>query len=127
MLKICGDTISKPLELIFKQALVTVTYSYDWKKGNIVPVHKKGNKCLYYYRPVPLLPICGKVFERILFNNMFSFFLENNLITQRQTGFKPAGSCINQLLLITHEIYKSFDYGFEVRSVFFGIKELFSN
>ena len=65
-----------------------------------------------------LLPLCGKVSERILFNNLFNFFLENNLITQKQSGFKPDDSCINQLLSITHEIYKSFGDGFEVRSVF---------
>ena len=71
-----------------------------------------------------LLPICGKVFEKILFN-MFSFFSKNNLITQKQFGFKPSDSCINQLLSITHEIYKSFDDGFEVRSVFLGISKTF--
>ena len=44
MLKICDDTICKPLDLIFKQALIIDTYPSDWKKGNIVPVHKKGDK-----------------------------------------------------------------------------------
>ena len=51
---------------------------------------------------------------------MLSYFLENNLITQKQSGFKPDNSCINQWLRITHEIYISFDDGFEVASVFFG-------
>ena len=47
MLKICGDTICKPLELIFKQALTTGVFSSEWKKGNIVPCYKKGtNKTL---------------------------------------------------------------------------------
>ena len=41
MLKICGDTINKPLELIFEKALITGTYPSHWKKGNIGPVHKK--------------------------------------------------------------------------------------
>ena len=41
---------------------------------------------------------------------MFDFFLENNLILQKQSN-KPGESCINQLLSITHEIYKSFDDG----------------
>ena len=72
-----------------------------------------------------LLPICGKVFERILFNNTFSFFLENNLITQKQSGFKPGHSFINRFLSITHEVYKSFDDGFEVRSVFLDISKAF--
>ena len=56
---------------------------------------------------------------------MFSFFIENGLISQNQSGFKPGDSCINQLLSITHEIYKSFDDGWEVRGVFLDISKAF--
>ena len=56
---------------------------------------------------------------------MFSFFLTNNLLAAKQSGFKPEDSCINQLLSITHEIYSSFDGGFEVRSVFLDISKAF--
>ena len=56
---------------------------------------------------------------------MFRFFLENKLITPHQSGFKPGDSCINKLLSITHEIYKSFDDGLEVRSVFLYISKAF--
>ena len=41
MLKICGNSIYKPLEIIFRQALLTGMYPSDWKKGNIAPVQKK--------------------------------------------------------------------------------------
>ena len=102
MLKICGDIISKPLELIFKQTFITGSYSFDWRKGNIVPVHNKGNKQnIKNYHPVSLLPICGKVCKRILFNNMFSLFHRKNLTTQKQSRFKPGDSGINQLLSMT--------------------------
>ena len=53
------------------------------------------------------------------------FFLANNLLAPTQSGFKPGGSCINQLLSITHEIYSSFEDGFEVRSVFLDISKAF--
>ena len=56
---------------------------------------------------------------------MFSFFIENGLISQNQSGFKPGDSCINQLLSITHEIYKSFDDGWKVRSAFLDISKAF--
>ena len=102
MLKIWGGTINRPSELILKQALIRSTYPSNWEKGNIVPVFKIGYKeKIRNYRPVSLLPICCKVFEMILFN-MFSFFLENRLIAQKQSGLKPGDSCINQLLSITH-------------------------
>ena len=89
------------------------------KKANVVPVYKKGGKqLLKNYRPTSLVPIAGKIFERILYNNMFEFFAKYNLISHSQSGFKPGDSRINQLLLITHEIYKSFDDGLDVCGVF---------
>ena len=96
------------------------------KKANVVPVHKKGDKqCLKNYRPISLLPICRKILERLIFNEMFRFFIENNLISSNQSGFKLGDYCINQLLSITHEIYKSFDDSSDVRGVFLDISEAF--
>ena len=75
-------------------------------KKQYFPLLQKGDKQnLKNYRSVSLLPICGKFFERLVFNEMFSFFLANNLLGSNQSGFKPGDSCINQLLSITHEIY----------------------
>ena len=56
---------------------------------------------------------------------MLRFFLGNKLISTNHSDFKPGDSCINQLLSITHEIYKSFDDGLEVRSVFLDISKAF--
>ena len=126
MLKICGDIICKPLELIFKQALTTDVFPSEWKKGNIVPCYKKDNKQnLKNYRPASLLPIYRKFSERLIFNEPLSFFPANNFLASNQSGFKPGDSCVNQLLSITHEIYSSFDDGFEVRSVFLDISKAF--
>ena len=96
-------------------------------QANVVPIYKKGDKqCLENYRPVSLLSICGKIFERLIFNEMVRFLIENNLISSNQSGFKPGDSCINQLLSINHEIFKSFDDDFEVRGgVFLDISKAF--
>ena len=56
---------------------------------------------------------------------MFRFLTKNNLIFSNQSGFKPGDTCINQLLSITYEIYKSFDDRFEVRGVFLDISKAF--
>ena len=125
MLQLCGNSICKPLELIFKQSMESGSFPSERKKRNVVPIHKKDDKqCLSNYRPVSLLPICGKIFERLIFNEVFKF-IENEFISPNQSGFKPGDSCTNQLLAITHEIYKSFDEGFEVRGVFVDISKAF--
>ena len=56
---------------------------------------------------------------------MYSFFIENDLISANQSGFKQGDSCINQILSITHEIYQSIDQGYEVRGVFLDISKAF--
>ena len=98
----------------------------EWKKDNIVPIHKKGNKqTLKNYRSASLLPISGKILERLTFNKIFEFFIENKLLSSSQSGFKLGDSCINQLLIITHVIYSSFDAGLEARSAFLDISKAF--
>ena len=80
---------------------------------------------LQNYSLVSLLPICGKILEKLILNEMIEFFIENKLISFSQSGFKLGDSSINQLLSITHEIYSSFDEGLEVRSIFLNIAKAF--
>ena len=86
---------------------------------------KSDKQILENYQPVSLLPICGKVFERLIYNSLFEYFIQSDLISPYQSGFKPGDSCTNQLISITHEIYQSFDDGFEVRGVFLDISKAF--
>ena len=123
MIKICGKSICISLRKYFYECLRTGTFPLEWKKGNVAPIFKKGDKQIY--RPVSLPPIFGKILERLIFQEMFPFFIENKLIAANQSGFKPGDSCINQLIAITHEIYQSFDAGYEVRGVFLDISKAF--
>ena len=87
---------------------------------------RKNNKQeLKNYRPISLLPVSTKMFERLLYESMFKFFTDNNLISQNQSGFKPGDSSTNQLLSITYQIYKWFDDGHEVRSLFLDMCKAF--
>ena len=124
MLKLCDKSIIPPLSLLFQNCIDTRTFPDTWKKSNIVPVHKKGDKQIVdNYRPVSLLPILGKIFERIIFNSIFEYLEENNLLCPNQSGFRPSDSCEYQLLSILHEIYKSFDCNppKDVRGIFLGL------
>ena len=124
MVKICDDFICKPLKLIFQSWLESGKFPSEWRKAKVVPIHKNGDKqILKNYRPISLLPITGKILERLLYDAMFEFFTKNNLISDNQSGFKLGDSCLNQLLSITHEIYQSFDDNLEVRAVFLDISK----
>ena len=58
-----------------------------------------------------------------MFNEIFNFFIENELILWNQSGFKTDGSCVNQLLSITHEIYKSSDDVIKISGIFLDISK----
>ena len=80
MIKLCGISICKSLELFFQNYLRSSKFLSEWEKVNVVPTFKKGEKeCIKNYRPVSLLLVCGKVFEPLLYNNMFSFFFRKQL------------------------------------------------
>ena len=110
MIQICGESIALPLKLLFETALKEKKFPDIWKLANVVPVHKKEEKkLLKNYRPISLLPIFSKIFERVIYNSLFNHFVSNKLFTPSQSGFLPADSCIVQLLSIIHEIQISFD------------------
>ena len=99
MIKLCGQSIVKPLSIIFKNCIDNGIFPDIWKKSNIIPVHKKGDKQIIdNYRPVSLLPICGKIFKKLLFNSIFKFLDDNNHLSSNQSGFRPSDSHEYQLL-----------------------------
>ena len=73
-----------------------------------------------------MLPICGKILERLIYNKMFEFFTDNELISSNQSSFERGDSGVSQLLYITHDIYQSFDDGLEARAVFLDLSKVIS-
>ena len=105
MIKICDESLLKPLLILFKNSLKLSYYPDIWKKSNIIPVHKKnGKQFVNNYRPISLLPIFGKIFEKIIFNRIYDFLLKEELLNPNQSGFRPSDSCINQLLYLQSHI-----------------------
>ena len=79
------------------------------------------------YRPISLLPICGKIFEKVIFDAIYEHLTDNQLLTPNQSGFRPSDSAINQFLYITRRIYAAFEEfpSRETRAVFLGISKAF--
>ena len=125
MLKLCSEAICRPLNIIFKTCLNVGKFLLEWKKVNLVPIHKKDDKRnVKNYRLVSLLLICGKIFERLIYNVMYDFLSDNNLLSPNLSGFRSGDSTINQLLSINHECINSFKKGLEVRGIFLDISRL---
>ena len=122
MRKICDLAIVQPLSLIYEKCIESGKYPSLWKKANVLPIHKKESHQLKKnYRPISMLPICGKLFEKLIFDEIYNHLVKNDLLTPYQSGFHPGDSTINQLLSITYCIctaFEEFPSG-ETRAVFF--------
>ena len=79
------------------------------------------------FRPVLLLPICSRIFEKLIFDSSYDFNDKNNLFNNNQSGLRPNDSCIHQLIAITHNIFSAFDAdpSLEVHRVFLDLSKAF--
>ena len=88
MLKLCDLAVVKPLSIIFRNCVDQNMFPDTWKKVNICPIYKKDDKqVINNYRPVSLLPIYGKIFERLVFNSFFEYLKKHSLLSAHQSGF----------------------------------------
>ena len=91
MIKTSCKSLTLPLKLIFILMFDEGVFPEDWeKKGNVVPIHKKDSKhFIKNYRPISFFPILSKVFERLVFNSLFNYFMQHKLFTHCQSSFIP--------------------------------------
>ena len=106
LLKKTANTVSKSIKSLFKNIGRLHNVPGSWKHGLVSPAFKDGNKSeVKNYRPVTLLNIISKVFEKLV----LKFFAEDllNNITSCQFGFVPRRSVILQLILCLSNIFEN--------------------
>ena len=82
------------------------------KTFKVIPVHKKDSKLDFSnYRPISLLSNVEKILERLMYNRMYNFFSNNNLIYLLQFGFRQKYSTVHALISLTENIRKNLDEG----------------
>ena len=99
MLKICDDAIAELLKILSVNSVNQDVFPSRWKKANVIPVHKNNEKYIVNnYRPVSLLPVASKIFEKAIYNNLLNYIERENLLSINQSNFHASDSCINQLI-----------------------------
>ena len=106
----CAVELSVPIAKLCYLSLEQGIFPKSWKRANIVPIHKKGSKtAASNYRSVSLLPIFGKVLERIVFHQLFSHV--KPVISDVQHGFMPGRSCATNLCTMLHTAWTNISAG----------------
>ena len=89
VVKFTNDTISPLLAVLYNKCMSDGVFPEVLKTGKITPIYKTGNpEDIQNYRPISTLPVFGKIFEKIIYSRLYSFFLSKNIITDCQFGFR---------------------------------------
>ena len=101
VIKLSDAALVVPLKIIFANCLRCSLFPQIWKCANVLPVHKKNEKNLKEnYRPISLLPIFGKILEKLIYDSLYSHLVSCELLNPNQSAFRPGDSTINQLMSI---------------------------
>jgi hypothetical protein len=104
--------ISVPLSIIINQSLRTGIFPDKLKIAKILPLFKKDCNALFdNYRPISLLPCCSKIFERVVYNQLYEYFDTNKLFYFSQHGFRSRHSTETATLEFIDKIMTHLDNG----------------
>ena len=126
VVKKVNNIISKPLCAIFNLSLSTGIVPEKLKIAKVIPVFKKGAKYnVSNYRPISVLPIFSKILEKCMYNRLFNFLNQFNIICNNQFGFRPKHSTSSALLSFIDNVVKSLDNKEVLLSLFLDLSKAF--
>ncbi|KAI8484255.1 hypothetical protein Bbelb_380400 [Branchiostoma belcheri] len=100
------------------------TWSHPSRQGNVV--HKRDSKSNpSMYRPISLLSNISKVMEAVVQTELQKYLLQNNIISDRQFGFRPHHSTADILTILSQHWSNALDNGYEVCLIALDIKGAF--
>jgi ribonuclease P/MRP protein subunit RPP40 len=126
VLKEVKENIVDSIYKIFSFSLSTGSVPDDWRRANVVPIHKKGDKSNYEnYRPISLTSVIGKFLESIIAEQITKYLDDNKLIRETQHGFRRHRSCLTNLLEFFHSMLLEYDKNRAVDIIYLDFKKAF--
>ena len=112
LIKDAGPSMATNLSIIFNKSMESGIFPQLLKTAKVIPVYKAESKMIESnYRPISLLPIIGKLFEKLICKRISSFIQKYNILYSRQFGFQSGKSTEHALIDIQDQILKSLEKG----------------
>ena len=120
------DALIKPTKHIFDLSLNKGIFPDKLKVARVTPIFKAGEKeRVSNYRPISVLNCFSKILERIMYNRLYSFLVENNILYDKQFGFQNKHSTEHAILQLTNQILQSFSQDKFTIGVFIDLSKAF--
>ena len=127
LIKECKDSLTKPLEILFKKSMENSQIPKIWKQGNVTAIFKNGKKTkAENYRPISLTSVPGKLLERLIRDEIVKQMEVNNLFSAAQHGFVTGKSCSTQFILeLMEELTEALDSNEDVNIIYLDFAKAF--
>ncbi|MCP4485226.1 MAG: reverse transcriptase family protein, partial [Flavobacteriaceae bacterium] len=125
-MKLALPLIENSLAFLFNTSIQTSQFPKVWKVARVTPIFKGGEKTdKSNYRPISVLPVISRLFEKLIFDQLYQYLNEKDLISHNQSGFRRLHSTLTCLLKNTDDWYSGMDLGQLVGLVFIDLKKAF--
>ena len=125
-LKIAAVIVAPSLTQIFNKIISTGIFPTDWKLAKVTPIFKKGKKDeMNNYRPIPVISVVAKIFEKLIFEQLYEYLNNNNLISASQSGFRTLHSTLTALIETVDNWSINIDNGLLNGVIFINLKKAF--
>ena len=110
LIKMNEDIFSRLIFQNLNQSLINGDFPHCLKQAEVIPVFKKEEKLdKSNYRPVSILPVISKIYERLMYDQMYKYF--DQIFSKFQCGFRKGFSTQNCLLYMIENWKESLDQG----------------
>ena len=126
LIKFCSAELNSILTHLINTSLTEGCFPDSLKVAKIIPVHKAGDsKCVANYRPISVLSVISKIFEKVVCCRLNNYITENAILHENQYGFRPKLSTTLALLHLVDGLSQSIDDGKITAGVFIDLAKAF--
>jgi len=125
-LKIASCIVSEWLSIFFKKCMTIGEFPGSWKIAHITPIPKAYSpSSSSEYRPISVLPVLSKLFEKVLYHRVYSYLTDHNLFDKRQYDLRENHSADLAITTIYDELLRNFDNKLISCSLFLDLSKAF--
>ena len=126
IVKLCKNELVSVLTLIINQSITTGIFPNQFKTARVSAIYKKGEKDLFEnYRPISILPALSKILERVLHDQLSTYFTKNDLFFNSQYGFRRHHSTELAALELIDQIIRNLEARKPYISLFMDLSKAF--
>lgn len=111
---------------LFNLTLATCKFPDEWKVASVTPIFKSGDRHkISNYRPISILPLIGKIFEKLLHSRIYDHLLDNDFLSPNQGGFRPGMGINDSIDTLLDFVYNSLNENKLILTIFYDLKKAF--